>query len=78
MIGGFHVSVHEGGGAANAALMGGADDLLPLRGRKFVAREDVAHFVIQNFGGGAGQRVEAVIAEHEKIIASGMPVSSTP
>src|SRR5580704_3036857 len=62
--GSFHVSVHEGRGAANAALVRSADDFPPLRGGEFVTRENLADVVVENFGGGAGERIEAVIAQH--------------
>src|ERR1035438_1088762 len=47
------------------------DHVLPLRGGKFVARKNLAHFIIQNFGGSARQRVQPVIAQHQKIVAQG-------
>ncbi len=50
-------------------MVGGADYFLPLRRRELVARENLAHFVIQNFGCGARQRVQPVIAKHQKIVA---------
>ena len=37
-------------------------------GDEFVARENVADFIIENFGGSAGQRIEAVIAQHAQVI----------
>ena len=48
--------------------MRGADDFDPLRGGKFVGREDVADLVVENFGGGAGQRAQAVVAQHGKVV----------
>ncbi len=48
--------------------MGGADHLLPLFGREFVAGEHEAHVVIENFGGGAGQSVESIVAQHAEIV----------
>ena len=48
--------------------MRGANDLLPLLGGKFVARKHEADFVVENFGGGAGQSVEAVVAQHLQVI----------
>ena len=36
VFGRFGVSVHHGGGAANAATMRGADDFNPVRGGKLV------------------------------------------
>ena len=66
--GGFRVSIHECRSGANAAAVRGADDLDPLRGRKFVGGEDVANLVVENFGGGAGQRAQAVVAQHRKIV----------
>ena len=65
---GFDVPVHQRGRAANAAAVRGADDLLPLFGGKFVAREHEAHVVVENFGGGAGESVEAVVAQHREIV----------
>src|SRR5208282_133816 len=56
--GSFRVSVHEGRSGADAAAVRGADDFDPLRGRKFVGREDVANLVIENFSGRAGQRAQ--------------------
>ncbi len=50
-------------------LVGGANDFLPLCGGKLVAREHEANFIVENFGGGAGQGVEPVVPEHGKIIA---------
>ena len=64
----FDVPVHQRGCAANAALVGGADHLLPLFGGELVAGEHEAHVVVENFGGGSGQRVEAVVAQHRQII----------
>ncbi len=66
--GSFGVSVHQRRSGANAAAVRGADDFDPLRGRKFVGREDVANLVVENFGGGAGQRAQAVVAQHGKIV----------
>src|SRR5215469_4282619 len=48
------VSVHEGRRAANAKAMRACNDLAPLIGRKFVAREDVAHLIVENLGGCSG------------------------
>ena len=62
------MSVHERRSGTDAAAVRGADDLDPLRGRKFVGREDVANLVIENFCGGAGERAQAVVAQHRKII----------
>ena len=64
----FDMSVHQRGSAANAALVGGADHLLPLLGGKFVPGKHEAYFVIENFGGGSGKGIEAVIAQHLQII----------
>ena len=33
-----------------------------------MARKNVANFVVENFGGGAGKRAEAVVAQHGKIV----------
>src|ERR1700682_4553227 len=52
--GSFGVSIHHGRCRSDAAKMCGADDLDPLRGRKFVGGEDVANFVVENFSGSAG------------------------
>ncbi len=62
------MSVHQRRSRANAAAMCGADDFDPLCGRKFVGRENVADLVVENFGGGAGQRAQAVVAQHGKIV----------
>src|SRR5579864_8302650 len=62
------VSVHERRCSANATAVGGADDLNPLRRGKFVGGKYVANLVVENFGGGARQRSEAVVAEHGKIV----------
>src|ERR1017187_891244 len=48
--------------------MRGANDLNPLRGGKFVSREDVANLVVENLGGGAGQGAESIVAQHRKIV----------
>ena len=66
--GSLGVSVHERRRGADAAAVRGADDFDPLRGGKFVGREDVADLVVENFGGGAGQRAEAVVAQHRKVV----------
>src|SRR5580658_2677193 len=68
VFGRLDVSVHQGGGAADAAAMRGADDLLPLLGGMFVAGKHEADFVIEDLGGRSGQSVEAVVAEHAQII----------
>src|SRR5258708_897644 len=65
----FHVPVHQCGRTADAAEMSRTDDLLPLRGRELVAREDVADLVVQDFGGSSGQGAEAVVAQHTQVIA---------
>src|SRR5437764_1146625 len=64
----FRVSVHHGRSTANATLMGGADNLDPLRAGKLVGGEDVPDFVVQNFCGGSGQRAQAVVTQHTEII----------
>ena len=56
------------GSGADAAAMRGADDFDPLRGGKFVGGENVANFVVENFRGGAGQRAQAIIAQHREIV----------
>ena len=66
VCGRFGVSVHQGGSGADAAAMCGANDLDPLGGRELIARENVADLVVENFCGGAGQRAEAVVAQHAK------------
>src|SRR5207245_6048830 len=66
--GSLGVSVHERRGGADAAAVGSADDLDPLRGGEFIGGEDVANFVVENFGGGAGESAEAVVAEHGKVV----------
>src|SRR5664279_2116493 len=48
--------------------MSGANDLLPLGGRKFIARENVADFVVKYFSRGAREGVEPVVAQHRHII----------
>src|SRR6202451_1710137 len=58
--GSFHVPVHHGRSGADAASVGGLDDFDPLRGGKFGGGENVAEFIVENLGGGAGQRVEGV------------------
>src|SRR5579863_2912408 len=60
--------VHQRRSAANAAAMRGADYLDPLRGREFIRRKDVANLVVENFRGGAGQRAQAIVAQHRKIV----------
>jgi hypothetical protein len=50
----FDVAVHEGRCAANAETMRGCDDVAPLTGRKLVAREDVAHLIVEDFRGSSG------------------------
>src|SRR5580693_10797771 len=62
--GSFHVPVHHGRSGADAAAVGGFDDFDPLRGGKFIGGENVADFVVENLGGGARQRVEAVVTQH--------------
>ena len=37
-------------------------------GGEFVAGEHEAHVVVENFGGGSGQSVEAVVAQHLQIV----------
>ena len=69
VLGSFDVAIHQRGGAANATSVRGADDFLPLRGRKLVARKDVADFVVENLCGGAGERVEAVVTQHVQIVS---------
>ncbi len=68
VLGSFDVSVHQRGGAANAAAMRGADDLLPLLGGEFVARKHEADVVVENLGGRSRQSVEAIVAQHAQII----------
>ena len=63
------VSVHERRRSADATAVRGADDFDPLCGRKFIGREDVADFVVENFGGGAGQGAQSVVAKHGKVVS---------
>ena len=62
------MAVHQRRGAANAALVSGADHLLPLFGGELVAGKHEAHVVIENFRGGTGKSIEAVVAQHLEII----------
>src|SRR5215831_4993771 len=64
----FDVAVHEGRCAANAKTMRGGDDVAPLIGRKLVAREDVAHLIVENLRGCSRQSVESVVAQHLEVI----------
>src|ERR1700738_5678647 len=64
----FNVSVHERRGAANAALMSGADHLLPLFCGELVAGEHEAHVVVENFGGGSRQSVQPIVAQHVQVV----------
>src|SRR5580700_5305304 len=52
----FSMSIHHRGSGADAVAMRSANDFDPLRGGEFVARENVANFVVENFCGRAGQR----------------------
>ena len=51
--------------------MGRLNDLAPLSGGQLVAREHEAHGIVENFGGGAGESVEAVVAQHGEVVADG-------
>src|SRR5258707_4345962 len=68
MLGGFDVSIHHRRSCANAAAMCCADHFSPSCRRELVAREDKTDFVVKNFCGGAGQGIEAMIAQHGKVV----------
>src|SRR5450631_786964 len=67
--GGLDVAVHQSRSAADPAGVRGTNNFSPLRRGELVARKDLADFVVEDFGGGAGQRAEAVIAQHGQIVA---------
>src|SRR5580704_17951928 len=71
VFGGLDVSIHQRGGAADAAGVRGTDDLLPLLGGKFVARKYKTDVVVDDLGGRARQSVEAVVTEHASVIFKG-------
>src|SRR3954464_14814594 len=48
MLGGLNMPVHQRRRGSNAAAVRGADDLFPLPGREFIARENVPYFVIES------------------------------
>src|SRR5256885_9301311 len=64
MLGRLNMPVHQCRCGPNAAAVSGADDLFPLCGREFIARENVPHFVIKNLGGCSRQRAQTVVAQH--------------
>src|SRR5438270_5003327 len=63
VLGRLGVAVHQGGSRADPASMGRPNYLLPLVNRKFVARKQVANFVIEDFRCRSRKRVEAVVAQ---------------
>ena len=48
--------------------MCGADDFDPLCGGKLVGGKYVANFIVENFGCGARQRPQAIVAQHGEIV----------
>jgi len=62
---------HHGSRGADAELMGGAVDAQPFFGVAFKAGDTLADFVVKNFGAGAGNGIEAGIAEPGNRVADG-------
>src|SRR3954447_2377550 len=73
MLGRLNMPVHQRRRSPNAAAVSGADDISPLCGREFIARENVPHFVIENFSSSPRQCAQAVVAQHRQIITQAHP-----
>ena len=58
-VGRFDMAIHDGAGGFDAERMGRLHHLEPLPCVDLVGADDGADFVVENFGGGAGQAAEA-------------------
>src|SRR5687768_14444786 len=54
----FNVAVHDSGGGRDSDLMGGLDQLNPLRGADPARRNLVAYLIDQNLGGSSRQTAD--------------------
>ena len=68
--GGVHVPVHHRRRRPQAHLVRGAHDLDPHRGRQLALGEHPAHFVVENFGGGAGDGAQPGLPQADQPLAN--------
>ena len=68
MLGRFGVAVHHCGSGADSVAVRGANHFGPLCGGELVGRKNLPDLVVKNFRGRAGQRAQAVVAQHREIV----------